>query len=244
MKIKDNHGNEINTLDDWANIYDTPREKIHWKKGRSAYSIAEYILNRSGTDKITQRLSEILNETVTLDYAIPELELRIDKFGRGRVHDLGVYGKTQSKSSLFVGVESKVDESFGNMIADVYLDSKARQIAGESTKAPERIEGLLGLHFKKPDRHVFNLRYQLLYATQGTIAAGADKSVLYILVFKTDLYDDLKGIDNFRDYITFLNALNAEELECSRSDSRVHRLLIGDKELISIYEQVDLKPSD
>lgn len=241
--IQDKEGKAIKTMEDWAGIYDTPQRQKHWKEGRSAYSIAEYILNRNGIDKIRQRLEEIYQQDLYFQKAVPELEITFDKYGKGRVHDLGIEGVTQSDSTLFVGVESKVDESFGNMIADVYLDAKARQISGESTKAPERIEDLLGLHFGKPDRHVFNLRYQLLYATQGTIAAGADKSVLYSLVFKTILYDDLKGIDNFRDYITFLNALNAEELECNRQDSRVHRLSIGGKELISIYEQVDLKSS-
>jgi len=235
--IQDKDGKAIKTMVDWSNCL---REE-HWKEGRSAYSIAEYILNLNGFDKIRQRLEEIYKQDIYFQKAVPEVVITFDKYGKGRVHDLVIEGVTQSDSTLFVGVEAKVDESFGNMIADVYLDAKARQIGNKPTKAPERIEDLLSLHFKEPDRHVFNLRYQLLYATQGTIAAGADKSVLYILVFKTDLYDDLKGIENFRDYITFLNALNAEELECSRSDSRVHRLSIGDKELISIYEQVDLK---
>lgn len=240
MEIKKGK-NTIATMEDWEEIYKTGSKEKHWKVGRSSHAIADYILNWNGTAKIRQRLEEVFNQDIDLENAIPEFEIRFDDYGQGRVHDLGIYGTVHSDSTLFVGIESKVDESFGNMIADVYLDAKARQIAGESTKAPERIEGLLGLHFKKLDRHVFNLRYQLLYATQGTIAADAEKSVLYILVFKTDLYDDLKGIDNFRDYITFLNALNAEELECSRQDSLVHRLSIGDKELISIYEQVDLK---
>jgi hypothetical protein len=239
--IEDKNGKAINSMEDWAEIYAAGNKIIHWKVGRSSHAIADYILNRNGIDKIRQRLAEIYKQDIYFQKAIPELEITFDKYGKGRVHDLAIEGVTQSDSTLFVGVESKVDESFGNMIADVYLDAKARQIAGESTKAPERIEDLLGLHFSTPDRHVFNLRYQLLYATQGTIAAGANKSVLYILVFKTALYDDLKGIDNFRDYITFLNALNAEELECSRQYSRVHRLLIGGQELISIYEQVDLK---
>ena len=246
--IQDKDGKAIKTMRDWKKIYDSPQKKKHWKKGRSAHSIAEYILNRNGIDKIRQRLEEIYQQDIYFQKAVPELEITFDKYGKGRVHDLGIEGVGQFDSTLFVGVESKVDETFGDIISKVYLDAKARQIGGESTKAPERIEELLGLHFGKPDRHVFNLRYQLLYATAGTTEATVgttetkfNKSVLYILVFKTDLYDDLKGIDNFRDYITFLNALNAEEFECSRQDSRVHRLSVGDKELISIYEQVDLK---
>jgi len=238
--IQDKDGKAVKTMADWQGFYLGPKEK-HWKEGRSAYAIADYILNRNGLDNIRQRLAEIYQQDISFTHGIPEQEIQFDSFGKGRVHDLGLHGITQTLGDLFVGIEAKVDEKFGPTIIDAYLDGKIREIEGIPTGAPQRIENLLKLHFPKPHKSVFNLRYQLLYATQGTIAAGADKSVLYILVFKTDLYNDLKGIENFRDYITFLNALNAEELECSRSDSRVHRLLIGEKELISIYEQVDLE---
>ena len=91
------------------------------------------------------------------------------------------------------------------------------------------------------DKSVFTLRYQLLYAVAGTISAKMKTSVLYVIVFKTELYDDLKGIDNYRDYINFLQAVKAVEQNSSRPDSVVHKFELGRKEIISIYEQVDLK---
>ena len=88
---------------------------------------------------------------------------------------------------------------------------------------------------------MFDLRYQLLYAVSGTIAAKKKISVLYIIAFKTNLYDDLLGIANYRDYISFMRAVNAIEHKTSRIDSIVHKMKLGRKELISIYDQIEWK---
>jgi len=96
MKIIDNHGNEIQTLDDWAKIYNTPRGKVHWKEGHSAYSIADYVINHNGLAKISDRVAEVLDEGVEFSKVTPELELRIDEYGRGRVHD-----RISFRSSVF-----------------------------------------------------------------------------------------------------------------------------------------------
>lgn len=236
--IQDNKGNPINTMEDWAKIYSSGSKAKHWKEGRSAYSIANYVINHNGLEIIKSRVKDVIQEEIIIERVVPEIEITIDKYGQGRVHDLGMFGE---KSSVFIGVESKVDETFGNTILDAYLDASIKKITGESTKAPNRIEDLLALHYGKPDKSVFDLRYQLLYATVGSLEAGFDKSFLYIIVFKTNLYDDLKGIDNYRDYLEFIHSLNGEELDCSRQDSRVHDLKIGGKTLYSIYEQVEWK---
>jgi len=218
-------------MEDWAEIYASGNKAKHWKEGRSAYSIADYVINHNGLEKIQSRVKDVLQKEIKIERVIPEVEITFDKYGQGRVHDLGIYGEN---NSIFIGVEAKVDEPFGNLIIDTYLDSKIRQIGGESTKAPQRVEDLLSLHYGKPDKSVFNLRYQLLYSTVGTIGkiskqdatlrieSKFDISVLYIIVFKTHLYDDLKGIDNFRDYITFLNALNAENWNAA---GRIHAFI-------------------
>ncbi|WP_163341008.1 hypothetical protein [Desulfopila sp. IMCC35008] len=88
-----------------------------------------------------------------------------------------------------VGVEAKVDETFGPTVQDYYLAAKAKQITGSSTNAPQRVEKLLSMHFTKPKVSMFDIRYQLLYTTAGTLAAGADVSALYVAVFISKLYD-------------------------------------------------------
>ena len=240
-KIISNQGNLITSMENWANIYSAGNKAKHWKPGRSAYSIAEYVINRNGLQRIAERVSQVLDEEVTFEKAIPELELTFDEYGQGRVHDLGIYGETSSGKTLFIGVESKVDEKFNKTIADVYLQAIARRIGGGRTKAPERIEGLLRSHFRKPDKNVFSLRYQLLYSTAGTLASNQDISVMYIIVFKTDLYDELKGLENLKDYIAFINASRTEELDCSHPESIVHELKVFRKSLYAVYEQVVLK---
>lgn len=147
MRIEDTNGEEIISLEDWAKIFDTPQRKKHWKAGRSAHSIADFILNRGGEKRIAKLLERVVPEEVVLEKAIPEFEVRFDQFGRGRVHDLGVFGKTHSDKSIFIGIESKVDESFNRTVSEVYLEAKAKQIAGEATNAPARIENLLRLNF-------------------------------------------------------------------------------------------------
>lgn len=240
-KIISNKGNLITSMEDWAKLYTAGNKAKHWKPGRSAYSIAEYVINRNGLNRIAERVSEVLEEGVAFEKAIPELELKFDTLGQGRVHDLGIYGQTSSGKSLFIGVESKVDETFNKTIADVYLQAIARRVGGGSTNAPERIEGLLRNHFRGPEKKDFDLRYQLLYSVAGTLASKQDLSMMYIIVFKTDLYDELRGLENLKDYIAFINASRSEELDCSHPEALVHKIKVFRKSLYSIYEQVVLK---
>lgn len=119
MRIENSSGNEITSLEEWAAIYANPQQSHQWKEHRSAYSVAEFMLNHNGGDAIQSRVSEALGYSVQLDRAIPEYEVRFDQYGRGRVHDLGVFGHTKTGKSIFVGVEAKVDEPFGASALDV-----------------------------------------------------------------------------------------------------------------------------
>lgn len=233
-------GEKIESMEAWAKLYDSPRSAHQWKQFRSAYSVAEFILNRRGGAALQTRVGEALGEPVELERAAPEFEVRFDQFGRGRMHDLGIFGQTASGKSLFVGVEAKVDEPFGALAREAYLSAKARQIAGESTNAPERIEKLLKLHFREPDPSMFEVRYQLLYATAGTLAAAADVSVLYIVVFKTPLYNETIAAENYRDYAYFMAKTGAGPLKLPNKEATGHKLHLGEKELVCLYEYFEL----
>ena len=156
------------------------------------------------------------------------------------MHDLAIFGRTDSGQGLFVGIEAKVDEPFGATVRESYLAAKAKQIAGKSTNAPECIESLLKLHFADTDPGMFNVRYQLLYATVGTLAAGADISVLYVIVFKTPLYSETGGAENYRDYVEFLGKVGAKSLKLADKAVQGHKLSLEGKELICLYESFDL----
>ncbi|MDZ7841902.1 MAG: hypothetical protein U5R46_13965 [Gammaproteobacteria bacterium] len=239
MTIVDTSGRPLLDIEDWAKLYDTPRISHQWKKGRSAYSVAEFIFNRDGLEHIGRRASEVLGTPLNIEKAVPEYEVRFDEYGRGRVHDLGIYAKTQNSETVFVGVEAKVDESFGGTILDSYLDAKAKQICGVSTNAPQRIEKLLGQHFLVPSRDMFDVRYQLLYATIGTIAAKADHSILYVLVFRTDLYSETKSAENYRDYVYFMEKVGAIPFKIADGQVQGHEIKFDGTPLKCIYEYID-----
>jgi len=240
MDVIGPRGEKIESMAAWARLYDSPRSVHQWKEHRSAYSMAQFILNRNGADSLQARVGEAFGEFVEFERALPEMEVRFDQFGRGRTHDLGILGRTVSGRSLFVGVEAKVDEPFGALVREAYLSAKARQIAGESTNAPERIEQLLKLHFRIPDPSMFEVRYQLLYATAGTLAAAADVSVLYIVVFKTPLYSEIVSAENYRDYVDFMVKVGAEPLQLPTKEARAHKFVLGGKELVCLYEKFEL----
>ena len=238
MRIETTQGAEIRSLDDWKKLYDS--QSHQWKEHRSAYSVADFMLNRNGADRLRARVSNVLLEEVTFDRAIPEYEIEFDEYGKGRVHDLAVFGRVSSGKSLFVGVEAKVDEAFGLSVHDAYLAARARKIVGKSTNLPERIEKLLGLHFSSPDVSMFDIRYQLLYATAGTLAANADVSILYVVVFRTPLFDKTIGEQNHKDYRAFVDKIGGHPIGVQNKLALGHEVKLGGRTLHCLHEYLDL----
>ncbi len=56
MRVETSHGNKITNLEDWAKMYGTPQSALQWKVGRSAHSIAEFVLNKNGTQIFQDRV--------------------------------------------------------------------------------------------------------------------------------------------------------------------------------------------
>ena len=245
MKIVDSHGNEITSLEDWANLYAEARRERHWKKGRSAYSVAEFILNRGGAVHLESRLFEVLKQSVSIRLVNPEKEVRFDKFGRGRVHDLAIEGIVGGEQSLFLGLEAKVDESFGPIIQD-QLESAQKQLSkNPRSKAVERIRALPARYSPSISLDsMLDIRYQLVHGTAGTVSARKvnrepyDLYVFYVLVFKTCLHDEKAGEQNLRDYLRFISRVGGSDLE--HPDVRAHSITMDDKPLTCIYEYVEL----
>ncbi len=238
IRIEKSSGEPIKSLADWAQLYDSANTTHQWKVGRSAHAIADFVLDRDGGNVLQSRVSREIEQDLVLDRVVPEYEVRFDRFGLGRVHDLAIFGKTGNGQTVFVGVEAKVDETFGPTVHDYYLAAKEKQITGTSTNAPKRVERLLSMHFTKPKISMFDVRYQLLYATAGTLAAGADVSVLYIAVFITDLYDKTIGASNHRDYLIFLSEIGAHPFPSGQSGENmsIHQISLQGKNLICMHE--------
>lgn len=239
IKYTDSKGNNIKNINDWYTfIFKSSKKEKHWKDGRSAKSIADFMMNENGEIFIRNLVTELLKENVTFENATPELEIRFDDYGHGREHDLGIWGTTGSNKKVFVGVEAKVDESFNEKISEAYLSAKIKELNGKETNAPKRIEELLKKHFREIKPEHLNLRYQLFYSTMGTLAVRADISILLIIVFKTTLYNEVTGIENYNDYIQFIDSINSKRININR-DIDIHELKIGDRSMYSIYVNID-----
>jgi hypothetical protein len=239
IPLRKPNGDPILTWEDWEAVYE--QNQGHFVPNRSAYSIAQFMLEQGGDKYLSARVSQLLPEPVVFQHAIPELEIRFDSYGKGRFHDLGIYGEGHdSGKSLFVGVEAKVDEPFGEVVKDVYARAMARRGAGVSTNLPDRVDDLLALHFPAKPPRMWETRYQLLYATAGTLAARMDMSVLYIIVFRTSAYDPEIGKENERDFMDFMKQTGATDLK-GDGNARAYKMTLGGKDLYCVYDYFDLK---
>ncbi len=87
---------------------------------------------------------------------------------------------------------------------------------------------------------MFDIRYQLLYATAGTLAVEADLHVLYVIVFQTPLYNETIGAENYRDYIDFMEKVGAERLSLASKRAVGHVLDLEGQELMCLHEYFEL----
>lgn len=232
MKIE-YRGNTISNLAEWERLVFLNKKAKDWKEGRSAYGIADYMINNNGKEKISELVAGQINESFRLEVAYPEKQSRFDNYDQGREHDLAIFGKTDSGKKIFIGVEAKVDESFGGSVASAYHKGKAKELNGENTNLPKRIEDLLKFNFKTVKASDFKLRYQLLYATAGTLSIDADIHILLILVFKTADYKPKVGAKNYNDLQVFL-----KKAEAVNVDDNTYELNMNDKDLTVIYKEV------
>ena len=238
MQITGPKGNDLATMEDWGACV----RGCHFKEGRSAYSLADFILNRDGAAILESRLSSVLSQPVKLQRAIPEFWASFDSY-RGNTSnlDLGIFGTVGSKSSLFVGLEAKVDERFGNeTVGERYQRAIREKSCKPQSRAYARVEDLLSSYFAEsadPGVSRFSdVGYQLLTGTAGTIARQKDVSIFYVLVFKTSEYDERKGRVNQEVYEKFIEAAKGKTLTQSREGPRVHEITAAGKRLICIYD--------
>jgi len=261
--ISTNPKKKITGIEGWKPLI----EEKHWKAGRSAQTLAEFILK---TKPLGLQLDNILKgitntipglDEIIFDEAYPEFEVRFDNYQNGRKHDLGLFGRTKVGKNIFVGIEAKVDEEFGNTIEIEYANAVNARKNGEYTNKPERIKALMQDFFSSQIKKPYStLRYQLLHGLAGTVKhvkapyAGPDYMLFVVLVFKTKGfgtkvdYDSEKGEKNYSDYLDFINSLMAIDINKNQSiipyvrDNRVYEISLKDGKIVySAYIEVDAK---
>ena len=180
MIITNKKGTILKDLNYWEIGFNEVDDKNHWKKGRSAYSLADFMLNHNGESLIDNLLQQASNGKYNIcsaKKACIEHESKFDKYkGRGRMHDLALFGENDN---YFIGIEAKVDETFGDTIMEAYNKGNKANESNPKSKKAQRVLDLVKKYFNQNTitEEIGQYRYQLLHYLAGAMAEN-DKLVL------------------------------------------------------------------
>ena len=225
---------EVSTLKDWENAFN---DKKHWKEGRSAYSLADFILNRNGLKIIAEKLQQCGIGNIDFLSCDVEASVKFDNYKRKSQRDMVLIGKLENNNKIFITVEAKVDESFGCTIENSLKSQNTH-------RAKELLEKFIPHHSEQDKK----LRYQLFHAAAATIEKGDygqnfQKSIMLVLVFKTTgfenevNYNEKKGENNYKEFCRFMQAIGADK----KKENDVWTLNFQSKEIAFIYSQIEFK---
>src|SRR5690554_2474033 len=121
MKIYNNKDREITSFDEWE-IYCPPANKNkHWRLKRSAMEMAKFWTNVENQSAFLDFMRK-KESNIAFDYAIPELANKFDDYRSPRKTDLCVFGN-QEDEKIFISIEGKADEPFGEYIDKEWISS-------------------------------------------------------------------------------------------------------------------------
>ena len=242
LRITDSKGGLISDMDQWRSLV----RREHWRRGRSAYSLADFIFNRDGATRIERVISSVLSHPVMFDQGTPEYAARFDRYGGPARLDVGIIGRTGSGSSLFVGLEAKVDEPFGtetvcerHQKAAEYLKRCPRSNA--AARVTELLARYFGVSGEPCESRLAGVGYQLLTGSAGTVAQQSEVSVFFIAVFRTNEFNEQKGKDNRGDYENFVRLAGGEPLMRDEEDCLAHKMVLDGRPLVTIYRNFDIE---
>jgi hypothetical protein len=170
------------------------KQEKHWNKERSAYQAAHSWFLADGLPPSIQTIlkSEPTFAGSTLEKAIFEKKTSLDMFGRESQTDILAILTTDNGPAV-LGVEAKVDESFGPLVKEWndYGTGKLRRLVGLLDKLQLK-STVIGA-----------LRYQLFHRTVATLIeaekAHANAAALIVQSFE-------KGRAGFDDFVAFADA--------------------------------------
>ena len=199
--------NEVKTISQWP----MPKKNNQWKEGRSAWAMANYVLNLSSNfeDMIEKILADCQIQMQHFKCE-PEATAGLGKgFGRGgsRNHDMLMIGK-----DCVIGIEAKVSEPFDREIGKVICEGGTRK-----DRALSLIDYLAGKH--ENDNQLKKIGYQLFTAARGTICSAEKEkkhNAIFLVIVFTGCVDKEKDYiercrKNDADFNSFLKFVNADE---------------------------------
>ena len=180
MKIKiSKNNNIITTVEEWYQFAPPKAKGKHWKDGRSAKSLAQFMTDKNQVKKLEDILVELEYDTNGVISCTPEANTVLPCKGNGRNHDLLMIGE-----DFVVGIEAKVSEPFGEEISTELIEASDNK-KGRIDKLANELFGCKINEVKDG----LKLRYQLLTGVYGTLreAEKNKKSkALFLVVVFTD----------------------------------------------------------
>ena len=178
MKIKiSKNNNIITTVEEWY-LFAPPKAKgKHWKDGRSAKSLAQFMTDKNQVKKLEDILVELEYDTNGVISCTPEANTVLPCKGNGRNHDLLMIGE-----DFVVGIEAKVSEPFGEEISTELIEASDNK-KGRIDKLANELFGCKINEIKDG----LELRYQLLTGVYGTLREAENnkksKALFLVIVF-------------------------------------------------------------
>ena len=180
MKIKiSKNNNIITTVEEWYQFAPPKAKGKHWKDGRSAKSLAQFMTDKNQVKKLEDILVELEYDTNGVISCTPEANTVLPCKGNGRNHDLLMIGE-----DFVVGIEAKVSEPFGEEISTELIEASDNK-KGRIDKLANELFGCKINEVKDG----LKLKYQLLTGVYGTLR-DAEKNkkskALFLVIVFTD----------------------------------------------------------
>ena len=178
MKIKiSKNDNIITTVEEWYQFAPPKAKGKHWKDGRSAKSLAQFMTDKNQVKKLEDILVELKYGTNGVISCTPEANTVLPCKGNGRNHDLLMIGE-----DFVVGIEAKVSEPFGEEISTELIEASDNK-KGRIDKLANELFGCKINEVKDG----LELRYQLLTGVYGTLREAKknkkSKALFLVIVF-------------------------------------------------------------
>ena len=208
MKIKiSKNNNIITTVEEWYQFAPPKAKGKHWKDGRSAKSLAQFMTDKNQVKKLEDILVELEYDTNGVISCTPEANTVLPCKGNGRNHDLLMIGE-----DFVVGIEAKVSESFGEEISTELIEASDNK-KGRIDKLANELFGCKINEVKDG----LKLRYQLLTGVYGTLLEAENnkksKALFLVIVFTDGLTsEDENAVNrNNDDFKNFCKCINLSE---------------------------------
>lgn len=223
----------VTSVDEWLSKINNSNKN---EDGRSAKTLAVFCKEEDAEKLLVETLSPVVGDIHSIK-AFPEYHTKIDEYGKGRMHDLAIKCSS-NKGNIFVGVEAKVNEDFGQTLISKYNSSK------ENSNIKKRIDCMLNSYYnglisieKTP-----NIPYQLIYSAVGILKEEKEgKHVLLILVFITSKTNKRRVEKNKERLYEFLNAIKANPKSDGNESVEYYEAILNGQKLDIIYRQINMK---